>query len=132
MKRKTRLLTLALALALAAGLLAGCGGETEEPVAGARNEAQPGGSITWPEEGLDTSATLASAIQGDTLYMVFNGIQARTSGYFTPAGDTITLTSSATTTSETRFEYRVSLLKETYAGRVYVEGATMYFTAEGD
>ena len=116
MKRKNRFLALALALALALSLLPGCGGE-EEPEAATQNEAQPGGSITWPEEGLDTSATLASTIVGDTLYMVFNGVQARTRGYFTPAGDTITITSSATTTSETRFAYRVPLGKETYGGR---------------
>ena len=116
MKRKNRFLALALALALALSLLPGCGSE-EEPEAATQNEAQLGGSITWPEEGLDTSATLASTIVGDTLYMVFNGVQARTSGYFTPAGDTITITSSATTTSETRFAYRVTLWKETYGGR---------------
>ena len=98
MKRKNRFLALALAMVLALSLLPGCGGSEEEPEATTKNEAQLGGSITWPEEGLDTSATLASAIVGDTLYMVFNGVQARTSGYFTPAGDTITITSSATTT----------------------------------
>ena len=131
MKRKNRFLALALALALALSLLPGCGSE-EEPEAATQNEAQLGGSITWPEEGLDTSATLASTIVGDTLYMVFNGVQARTSGYFTPAGDTITVTSSATTTSETRFAYRVTLWKETYGGREYVDGGTMYFTADGE
>lgn len=132
MKRKNRFLALALALALALSLLPGCGGSEEEPETTTKNEAQLGGSITWPEEGLDTSATLASTIVGDTLYMVFNGVQARTSGYFTPAGDTITITSSATTTSETRFAYRVTLWKETYGGREYVDGGTMYFTADGE
>ena len=84
MKRKNRFLALALAMVLALSLLPGCGGSEEEPETTTKNEAQPGGSITWPEEGLDTSATLASTIVGDTLYMVFNGVQARTSGYFTP------------------------------------------------
>ncbi|WP_419503365.1 hypothetical protein [Candidatus Allofournierella excrementavium] len=132
MKRKNRFLALALAMVLALSLLPGCGGSEEEPEATTKNEAQLGGSITWPEEGLDTSATLASTIVGDTLYMVFNGVQARTSGYFTPAGDTITITSSATTTSETRFAYRVTLWKETYGGREYVDGGIMYFTADGE
>ena len=133
MKATHRLIALGLALVLAAGLFAGCSdSEEEEPAVTNTNDAAPGGSITWPEEGLDTSATLASAIVGDTLYMVFNGVQARTSGYFTPAGDTITVTSSATTTSETRFSYRVTLWKETYGGREYVDGGTMYFTADGE
>ena len=132
MTRNNRLWALALALMLALSLLVGCGSSEEEPEVTNKNEAQPGGSITWPEEGLDTSATLATTIVGDTLYMVFNGVQARTSGYFVPAGDTIIITSSATTTSEARFSYRVTLWKETYGGREYVDGGTMYFTADGE
>ena len=69
MKRKTRLCALALALVMAFTLLPGCGSSEEEPETTTKNEAQPGGSITWPEEGLDTSATLASTIVGSVSAM---------------------------------------------------------------
>ena len=131
MKQTKRLWALALALVLAVGTLAGCGSSDEEPAVSNRNEAAVGGSIAWPAEGLDTAATFATHSEGDVLYAVFNGVQTRTTGYFTPAGDTITLVSSATTTSETRTSYRVTLWKESYAGREYVDGGTMYFTADG-
>ena len=131
MKRKNRFLALALALALAFSLLPGCGGGEEEPETTTRNEAQLGGSITWPEEGLDTSATLASTIVGDTLYMVFNGVQARTSGYLTPAGDTITLTAAATSDSEQLKSFKAALWKQGEGTAIYVEGATLVFTADG-
>lgn len=131
MKKAKRLLALALVLGLALFAFVGCGGgDDDEGEAERTNVAQPGGSITWPE-GLDTTARFATQIEGDTLYAVFNGIQTRTTAYFTPAGSSITLTSQATTESETRTEYRVILWRESYGAREYVADGTMYFTADG-
>lgn len=133
MKKTKRLLALALALVLVAGAFTACGGQGDgdEGEVEDKNIAAPGGSITWPE-GMDATVRFGTQIEGDTLYAVFNGIQARTSAYFTPAGSSITLTSKATTESEKRTEYRVILWKESYGAREYVTDGTMYFTANGD
>ena len=131
MKHLKRLLALALVAMLALSLFTACGGsDDEEPELDEGNRAVAGGSIDWPE-GLDTTQRFATQIAGDTLYAVFNGIQTRTTNYFVPAGDTITLTGYSTTESEKRKEYRVTLWKESYTGREYVTDGTMYFTADG-
>lgn len=132
MKKGKRLLALALALAFAALALTACGkkDEGDEGEVENKNIAAQGGSIEWPE-GMDTTVRFNTQIEGDTLYAVFNGIQNRTTAYFTPAASSVTITSKATTESEKRVEYRVTLWKESYGAREYVTDGTMYFTADG-
>lgn len=131
MKHTTRLLALLLALALCAGLLAGCGGsgDADEDVADQIRAAQ-GGSITLPE-GFSASGHLSSQIAGDTLYVCFSGIQYRNTGYFAPAGGSITVTAFATTDNELNRDFKLSLWKQVDGGAAYVNGATVYYTADG-
>ena len=131
MKHLNKLLALGLALLLACSLFAGCTKEDDsEGETDTRNWAEAGGSISWPE-GFDTSERLTTTEKDGTLYASFNGVQSRTSGYFRPAGDTITVTGQATTESEKRKTWRVTLWKETTGAREYVDGGTLYLTADG-
>ncbi len=130
-----RLLALALALALCMGLLAGCGKqEDEEPAQEPSKEIQAvlGGSGPEFSEGFDQAARFATEVNGDTLGVMFNGIQNRSTPYFTPAGSSITIDARATTESESLFGYRVSLWRQTDFGTtVYTEGSTLALTADG-
>ena len=139
MKRMKSLLALGLALAMAAFCLTGCSGSSEEEAESEAVEetyiaSQAGGSITWPE-GLDTSATFASQLDeaSGTLYVVFNSVQNRFTNYFTPAGDSITVTSYATSEKDTATtQYLVTLWEEAEGGRAYVNGHTIEFATGGD
>ncbi len=137
MKLKKRLLALGMVLVLAVAGLTGCGGqdtsssEVEEEL---YIIPQAGGSVTWPE-GMDTSVTFGSQMDdaSGTLYVVFNGVQNRFTNYFTPAGDTITVNSYATSENENATtDYLVTLWKEGYGGREYVDGCTIEFQTGGD
>lgn len=132
MKKLRRLAALMLVLVLAVSLFSGCSlieQETEaEPEQ--RNDAVPGGSISWPE-GFDTSERFTQTQAGGVLYTSFNGIQDRTSDYFTPASDTVTIVGQATTESEKRKTFRVTLWKEGTESREYVAGGTLYLQADG-
>lgn len=139
MKRMKSLLALGLALAMAAFCLTGCSGSSEKEAESEAVEetyiaSQAGGSITWPE-GLDTSATFASQLDeaSGTLYVVFNSVQNRFTNYFTPAGDSITVTSYATSEKDTATtQYLVTLWEEAEGGRAYVNGHTIEFATGGD
>ena len=130
MKNWKRLAALALVLTLVLSLFTGCfgSGEEDEGEIDDRNIATAGGSIAWPD-GFDTSARRNSMQVGDTFYFAFNRTQNSTASYFTPAGDTLTVTGQATTESENRKEYRVTLWRETTGAREYVD--TLYLTADG-
>lgn len=131
MKHCKKLVALLLILCCTALLFAGCGDEQqqeEEP--DKRNIAQAGGSISWPE-GFDTSQKETITTQGDTMYISFNNRQVVNGKYFTPSGSSITVTGRATTESENRTEYRVTLWKETTGSREYITGGTLYLTADG-
>ena len=94
--------------------------------------AEAGGSITLPEE-MDTSKRFNTMIVGDTMYIDFNRVMTRNTGYFQTSGDTITITSHATTESPGLLEYKAGLWELTNDGRAqYVEGCTLYFTTGGD
>lgn len=131
-----RLLALLLALTLCAALLAGCSKKEEEeppeePVS-REIQATPGGSGPEFSEEFDQTARFATETVGDTLGAVFNGIQNRSTPYFVPAGSSITINARATTESDKRFDYRVSLWQQTdYGTTIYVEGRTVAFTADG-
>ena len=139
MKRMKSLLALGLALAMAAFCLTGCSSSSEEEAESEAVEemyiaSQAGGSITWPED-MDTTAAFASQLDeaSGTLYVVFNSVQNRFTNYFTPAGDSITVTSYATSENENATnQYLVTLWEETESGRAYVNGHTIEFATGGD
>ena len=64
-------------------------GDDEEA---AKVMATSGGEVTFPETMDPTSGKLVTQVEGDTLYVAFNGIQNRNTEYFVPAGDSITVT----------------------------------------
>lgn len=66
-------------------------GEDEEAT---KVMATAGGDVTFPEGFDSTSAKLVTQAAGDTLYVAFNGIQNRSTEYFVPASDSITVTGS--------------------------------------
>ena len=85
-------------------------------------------------EGFDLTAKFAAQISGDTMCIAFNGlgIAGRDTGYFTPSGDTITLTAAATTDSQSLFTYKAALWQKTDQGAAYVSGCTVQFTCDGE
>lgn len=95
--------------------------------------APAGGSITFPE-GMDTGSRLNTQVEGDTMYIAFNGIQNRSTSYFTAASDSVTITSYATTESTGLLEYKSALweLSEDQTTTAYVQGTTVYYTTGGD
>lgn len=94
--------------------------------------AEKGGSITLPE-GMDTSRRFNTCMDGDTMYIDFNRVMTRNTGYFYTAGDTITITGYATTESPGLKEYKAGLWELTNDGMAqYVNGCTLYFTTGGD
>ena len=124
-----RLLALALALCLVFSLSAcGQGSDDEDS---ALPHAEAGGSDVPYADGFDTTAKFNTGMNGDTLCIAFNGIQKRDTGYFQPAGDTITLTAAATSDSEQLKSFKAALWKQGEGTAIYVEGATLVFTADG-
>ncbi|MFR3226229.1 MAG: hypothetical protein DBX91_13270 [Subdoligranulum variabile] len=97
--------------------------------------AEPGGDVTFPE-GMDTTESrLTTQVEGDTLYVAFNGIQNRSTEYFVPAGDSVTVTGYATTesTNENYQTFKVALweLSEDQTKTSYVIGSTVYYPTDG-
>ena len=95
--------------------------------------AEPGGDVTFPE-GMDTTESrLTTQVEGDTMYVSFNGIQNRSTEYFVPAGDSLTITGYATTESTTLKEFKVALweLSEDQTKTSYVIGSTVYYPTDG-
>ena len=97
--------------------------------------ATSGGDVTFPEGFDSTSGKLVTQAAGDTLYVAFNGIQNRSTEYFVPAGDSITVTGYATTesTSENYQVFKVAVwqLSDDQATTNYVLGSTVYYTTDG-
>ena len=97
--------------------------------------ATSGGEVTFPEGFDSTSGKLVTQASGDTLYVAFNGIQNRSTEYFVPAGDSITVTGYATTesTSENYQVFKVAVwqLSDDQATTNYVMGSTVYYTTDG-
>ena len=125
-----KLFSLALCALLALGL-AGCAEKTKESAV-IDIYAEKGGAIELPAE-LDTTKRFSTLMVDDTMYIDFNRIMTANTGYFHTAGDTITLTSYATTESPGLHEYKAGLWELTNDGMAqYVEGCTLYFTTGGD
>ena len=138
MKQTKRWTAWLLVAALFTTLLAGCSFTQESDSAPEEDdtpqiEAVEGGSISWPE-GLDTSLrfTTGTNEDGTVLYAVFNNVQNRFTGYFTPGSDTITMTSYATTESPSINTYQLTLWKEGYGGREYQDGYTAVYSTSGE
>ena len=64
--------------------------------------ATSGGDVTFPETMDTTASKLVSEVDGDTLYVAFNGIQNRSTDYFVAGSDSLSITGYATTESPTR------------------------------
>lgn len=95
--------------------------------------ATEGGSITYPE-GFDASGTNA-LLQDGTLYLSFKDMQYYSTDFFTPAGDTVTVTSYGSidaTTSYTAYKVALWELSEDGTTTSYVAGSTVYFTVSSD
>ena len=136
MKRTKRLLALGMTVVIAIGAMTGCNTSTDaddESASQTTIQATAGGSITFPED-MDTSARFETEIDENTgtMYVVFNNTQNRYTGYFTTSGDTISLTSYATTESTGITNYLVTLWKEGDGGREYVNGQTITFPTGGE
>lgn len=154
MKRTRKWIALALALCLALSLSACSPKETMknlivktvtalgfiEEGSGEEEEstdvmAAAGGEVTFPE-GMDTtSGKLVTQVDGDTLYVAFNGIANRNTEYFVAGSDTITVTGYATTesTNENYQTFKVAVweLSDDKATTSYVIGSTVYYTTDG-
>ena len=61
--------------------------------------ATGGGDVTFPETMDTTASKLVSEVDGDTLYVAFNGIQNRSTDYFVAGSDSLSITGYATTES---------------------------------
>lgn len=97
--------------------------------------AAAGGEVSFPE-GMDTtSGKLVTQVEGDTLYVAFNGIANRNTEYFVAGSDTITVTGYATTesTNENYQTFKVAVweLSEDKTTTSYVIGSTVYYTTDG-
>lgn len=107
-------------------------GEEEEAT---KVMATAGGDVTFPEGFDSTSAKLVTQAAGDTLYVAFNGIQNRSTEYFVPASDSITVTGYATTESTNEnyqvFKVAVWQLSDDKTMTSYVQGSTIYYTTDG-
>ena len=154
MKRTRKWIALALALCLALSLSACSPKETMknlivktvtalgfiEEGSGEEEEstdvmAAAGGEVSFPE-GMDTtSGKLVTLVEGDTLYVAFNGIANRNTEYFVAGSDTITVTGYATTesTNENYQTFKVAVweLSEDKTTTSYVIGSTVYYTTDG-
>lgn len=97
--------------------------------------ATSGGEVTFPEGFDSTSGKLVTQAAGDTLYVAFNGIANRSTEYFVPASDSITVTGYATTESTNEnyqtFKVAVWQLSDDKATTSYVQGSTVYYTTDG-
>lgn len=94
--------------------------------------APEGGSIDFPE-GMDTTSRFTTQISDGVLYVSFNGIANRNTPYFVAAGDTVTITSYATTESTGLLEYKAALweLDSDQNSTRYLLDSTVYYTTGG-
>lgn len=95
--------------------------------------ATAGGVVTYPE-GMDTDSRLTTQVEGDTLYVHFNGIMNRNTPYFVAEGTSVTLTGFATTESTGLLEFKAALweLSDDQSTASYLQGSTVYFKTGGE
>lgn len=85
---------------------------------------------------MDTTASkLVSEVDGDALYVAFNGIQNRSTDYFVAGSDSLSITGYATTesTNENFQTFKIALweLSDDKTSTSYVIGSTVYYTTDG-
>lgn len=97
--------------------------------------ATAGGDVTFPETMDSTASKLVTEVDGDTMYVAFNGIQNRSTDYFVAGSDSLTVTGYATTesTNENFQTFKVALweLSEDKTATSYLIGSTTYYTTDG-
>lgn len=97
--------------------------------------ATSGGDVTFPETMDTTASKLVSEVDGDTLYVAFNGIQNRSTDYFVAGSDSLSITGYATTesTNENFQTFKIALweLSDDKTSTSYVIGSTVYYTTDG-
>lgn len=133
MKNRKKVWVLALAACLLLTLLAGCGetaGSEPEETDRRKYGAAASDSVVLPE-GMDSTARFATQQTEGALYVVFNGIQNRETGYFSVPGGQLSFTLSATGESESIRYCKVAIWKKAEGGTQYVEGTTVYFPLDG-
>lgn len=141
MKHVKRLSVLLLAAALVLSL-AGCKAtltSLARKAMGLSNEVEEEDTTRWAEatsdtivlpEGVDSTARFtAERGENGQLYVVFNGIWTRDTGYFLAPNGTLTLT--ATGTAEGTQRYKVALWELVPGGTQYVDGSTGYIPTDG-
>lgn len=97
--------------------------------------ATSGGDVTFPETMDTTASKLVSEVDGDALYVAFNGIQNRSTDYFVAGSDSLSITGYATTesTNENFQTFKIALweLSDDKTSTSYVIGSTVYYTTDG-
>ena len=97
--------------------------------------ATAGGDVTFPETMDSTASKLVTEVDGDTMYVAFNGIQNRSTDYFVAGSDSLTVTGYATTesTNENFQTFKVALweLSDDKTATSYLIGSTTYYTTDG-
>ena len=87
-------------------------------------------TITLPE-GVDSTALFAATQADSSMYIVFNGIQKRDTGYFSAPNGTLTFTTAATAEDASLQKFKVAVWKLVDGGTQYVNGSTIYFKTDG-
>ena len=87
-------------------------------------------TITLPE-GLDATARFATTLVDGSMYIVFNGIQKRDTGYFSAPNGSLTFTVSATAEAENLQKFKIAVWKLVDGGTQYVDGTTVYYKTDG-
>lgn len=133
MKGFVRAAALLLCICFAVGAFTGCGiikrldGEEEEI-----NYCEAGGSVNFPEgfNPVGAKNTLETVMLDSTLCGSFTQVPAsKSTDYFYPASDTLTVTASGTTDGSLA-QFRINLWKRTETGTQWVE--TLYFRTNGE
>lgn len=97
--------------------------------------ATAGGDVAFPETMDSTASKLVTEVDGDTMYVAFNGIQNRSTDYFVAGSDSLTVTGYATTesTNENFQTFKVALweLSDDKTATSYLIGSTTYYTTDG-
>jgi hypothetical protein len=131
MKKTKQLLALVLAAAAALSL-AGC--ELDFSKEAASDTTKWGtastDSITLPAD-MDATATFATEQVDNSMYIVFNGIQKRDTGYFTAPGGALTFTVTATAEAENLQQFKIAVWKLVDGGTQYVTDTNIYYKTDG-
>ncbi|MCI2046308.1 MAG: hypothetical protein LKJ90_01160 [Faecalibacterium sp.] len=129
-----RLLALALAAVMTA-TLAGCtidltGGDGEDEETTTKWAESSTDTITLPQD-MDATARFATELVDNSMYVVFNGIQKRDTGYFSAPNGSLTFTVNATAEAEKLQKFKIAMWKLVDGGTEYVDGTTVYYKTDG-